>query len=160
MDPPKRPPPPPASFVPSAPFHGAAASIDLRKQAISASAVKSQNWGLEALVEEAAAAAGCTPHVTSSRGAAGGGTPDWSAYWDGKHTVELPDRLVTDALGALERLSTQVVITPPSRPPAFRRHGRFNVYTAGSTGPVVLCIHGGGYTGLTWSLVAPLLKSK
>ena len=42
-----------------------------------------------------------------------------------------------------------------------RRGGKFNVYTAGPpTGPVVFCIHGGGYTGLTWSLVAQKLKDK
>lgn len=35
-----------------------------------------------------------------------------------------------------------------------------NVYTAGSSGPVVLCVHGCGYTGLTWSLVANCLKDK
>lgn len=38
--------------------------------------------------------------------------------------------------------------------------GSFNVYSCGSSGPVVLCIHGGGYTGLTWSLVAEKLKDK
>lgn len=35
----------------------------------------------------------------------------------------------------------------------------FNVYTAGSTGPVLFCIHGGGYTGLTWALIASRMKS-
>jgi hypothetical protein len=38
--------------------------------------------------------------------------------------------------------------------------GTFRVYTAGSEGPVVFCIHGGGYTGLTWSLMAAHLKDK
>ncbi|GBF94379.1 phosphatase methylesterase [Raphidocelis subcapitata] len=38
--------------------------------------------------------------------------------------------------------------------------GSFAVYTAGSTGAVVLCLHGGGYTGLTWSLVAQRLKDR
>ncbi len=32
------------------------------------------------------------------------------------------------------------------------------MYTAGASGPVVLCVHGGGYTGLTWSLMAHKLK--
>eukprot|EP00775_Hariotina_reticulata_P011607 gene11607-11751_t len=38
--------------------------------------------------------------------------------------------------------------------------GSFNVYLAGDAGAVVFCLHGGGYTGLTWSLVAQQLKSK
>lgn len=42
--------------------------------------------------------------------------------------------------------------------PFVRRDGVFNVYTAGTSGPVIFCLHGGGYTGLTWSLVAKNLK--
>mmetsp|Transcript_17995 Transcript_17995/g.32030 ORF Transcript_17995/g.32030 Transcript_17995/m.32030 type:complete len:382 (-) Transcript_17995:19-1164(-) len=38
------------------------------------------------------------------------------------------------------------------------RGGSFRVYTAGSSGPVVFCLHGGGYTGLTWALFAKRLK--
>mmetsp|Transcript_35023 Transcript_35023/g.99272 ORF Transcript_35023/g.99272 Transcript_35023/m.99272 type:complete len:381 (-) Transcript_35023:206-1348(-) len=38
--------------------------------------------------------------------------------------------------------------------------GTFRVYTAGNQGPVVFCLHGGGYTGLTWSLLASRLKDK
>lgn len=30
----------------------------------------------------------------------------------------------------------------------------------GSSGPVVLCLHGGGYTGLSWALIARRLKDK
>jgi protein phosphatase methylesterase 1 len=33
-------------------------------------------------------------------------------------------------------------------------------YQAGSSGAVVFCLHGGGYTGLTWSLVAKQLKQQ
>jgi hypothetical protein len=40
------------------------------------------------------------------------------------------------------------------------RKGRFSVYVAGTSGPVVLCCHGGGYTGTSWSLVASQLKDK
>lgn len=41
------------------------------------------------------------------------------------------------------------------------RDGKFNVYSAGPIdGPMVVCIHGGGYTGLTWSMVAQQLKTK
>ena len=28
------------------------------------------------------------------------------------------------------------------------------LYIAGQTGPVVFCLHGGGYTGLTWAVMA------
>ena len=30
----------------------------------------------------------------------------------------------------------------------------------GSSGPVVLCLHGGGYSGMSWALVAALLKDR
>ncbi|VEN42909.1 unnamed protein product [Callosobruchus maculatus] len=30
--------------------------------------------------------------------------------------------------------------------------GKFNVYSKGSEGPILLCLHGGGYSGLTWAL--------
>ncbi|MEW5299451.1 MAG: hypothetical protein WDW36_002468 [Sanguina aurantia] len=54
----------------------------------------------------------------------------WEQYWDRKDVCELQDR------------------------------GSFNVYTAGDKGAVLLCLHGGGYTGLTWSLVAKQLKDR
>lgn len=38
--------------------------------------------------------------------------------------------------------------------------GTFTTYMAGSSGAVVFCLHGGGYTGLTWSLVAKQLKQQ
>uniref|UniRef100_A0A061R2D0 Protein phosphatase methylesterase 1 n=1 Tax=Tetraselmis sp. GSL018 TaxID=582737 RepID=A0A061R2D0_9CHLO len=40
------------------------------------------------------------------------------------------------------------------------RGGTFRVYTAGSVGPILFCIHGAGYTGLTWSLIASRLKKE
>lgn len=43
---------------------------------------------------------------------------------------------------------------------SFRRRGSFTTYQAGSAGAVVFCLHGGGYTGLTWSLVAKQLKQQ
>lgn len=47
----------------------------------------------------------------------------------------------------------QRLITCPNR------KASFNVFIAGKNkGPVVLCLHGGGYTGLTWALVAQQLK--
>lgn len=38
------------------------------------------------------------------------------------------------------------------------RHGVFRIYQAGTEGPVVFCLHGGGYSGLTWALLAKQLK--
>lgn len=32
--------------------------------------------------------------------------------------------------------------------------GQFHFYAKGSTGPILLCLHGGGYSGLTWALFA------
>lgn len=40
------------------------------------------------------------------------------------------------------------------------RGATFNVYQAGDSGPVVLCLHGGGYTGLSWALFAQQLKDR
>jgi hypothetical protein len=42
----------------------------------------------------------------------------------------------------------------------FLCRGTFTTYMAGSSGAVVFCLHGGGYTGLTWSLVAKQLKQQ
>ncbi|GLC37763.1 hypothetical protein PLESTB_001474300 [Pleodorina starrii] len=55
----------------------------------------------------------------------------WQSYWDKREEVNLPSR-----------------------------GGTFNLYVAGNEGPVVMCVHGGGYSGLTWSLVAKRLKDK
>lgn len=38
------------------------------------------------------------------------------------------------------------------------RQGTFRVYLAGTQGPVIFCLHGGGYSGLTWALLAKQLK--
>lgn len=57
--------------------------------------------------------------------------PTWTSYWDENESIFIPDR------------------------------GYFNYYASGKEGdPVVLFVHGGGYTGLTWSLVAKKLKGK
>lgn len=40
------------------------------------------------------------------------------------------------------------------------RGARFTVYEAGIAGPVVLCLHGGGYSGLTWALFAQRLRDR
>ncbi|XP_068648307.1 uncharacterized protein [Aristolochia californica] len=36
----------------------------------------------------------------------------------------------------------------------------FHVYSAGSEGPVVFCLHGGGYSGLSFALAASKMKEK
>ncbi|KAJ7561347.1 hypothetical protein O6H91_03G024800 [Diphasiastrum complanatum] len=36
----------------------------------------------------------------------------------------------------------------------------FRIYTAGNDGPVVFCLHGGGYSGLSFALVAKQMKGK
>jgi protein phosphatase methylesterase 1 len=36
----------------------------------------------------------------------------------------------------------------------------FHVYLAGSQGPVLFCLHGGGYTGLSFALVAGKTREK
>ncbi|KAG8064625.1 hypothetical protein GUJ93_ZPchr0004g38280 [Zizania palustris] len=56
---------------------------------------------------------------------------DWSAYFDEERSVAVAD--------------TEDV---------------FNVYTAGSEGPVVFCLHGGGYSGLSFALAASRIKEK
>ena len=40
------------------------------------------------------------------------------------------------------------------------RECTFNVYVAGEKGPVVFCLHGAGYTGLTFALVAEELSTE
>ncbi|KAI5058399.1 hypothetical protein GOP47_0026569 [Adiantum capillus-veneris] len=37
---------------------------------------------------------------------------------------------------------------------------KFHLYLAGSEGPVVFCLHGGGYSGLSFALAAGLMKHK
>lgn len=36
----------------------------------------------------------------------------------------------------------------------------FHIYTAGSKGPVVFCLHGGGYSGLSFALSTSIMKEK
>uniref|UniRef100_A0A0D9W5D9 Protein phosphatase methylesterase 1 n=1 Tax=Leersia perrieri TaxID=77586 RepID=A0A0D9W5D9_9ORYZ len=56
---------------------------------------------------------------------------EWSDYFDEERRVAIPD--------------TEDV---------------FNVYMAGSNGPVVFCLHGGGYSGLSFALAASRIKEK
>ncbi|KAL8125115.1 hypothetical protein AgCh_012696 [Apium graveolens] len=56
---------------------------------------------------------------------------DWSAYFDQESDVFIPE-------------SENV----------------FHVYTAGKEGPVVFCLHGGGYSGLSFALAARKIKQE
>lgn len=56
---------------------------------------------------------------------------DWVGYFDEEEDVCIPD-------------STNV----------------FHIYKAGSEGPVVFCLHGGGYSGLSFALSANIIKQK
>ncbi|KAK1384287.1 Protein phosphatase methylesterase 1 [Heracleum sosnowskyi] len=56
---------------------------------------------------------------------------DWSAYFDQEADVSIPE-------------SENV----------------FHVYTAGKEGPVVFCLHGGGYSGLSFALAARKIKQE
>ncbi|XP_038994489.1 protein phosphatase methylesterase 1-like isoform X2 [Hibiscus syriacus] len=56
---------------------------------------------------------------------------DWSDYFDREEDVSIPD-------------SNDV----------------FHLYMAGTEGPVVFCLHGGGYSGLSFALTASKIKEK
>ncbi|CAL5187465.1 unnamed protein product [Lathyrus oleraceus] len=56
---------------------------------------------------------------------------DWSSYFDKEDDVAIPE-------------SNDV----------------FHVYMAGTEGPVVFCLHGGGYSGLSFSVSAGIIKEK
>lgn len=56
---------------------------------------------------------------------------DWSDYFDREEDIKIPE-------------SDNV----------------FHVYLAGSEGPVVFCLHGGGYSGLSFALSAKIIKEK
>ncbi|XP_066348971.1 uncharacterized protein [Miscanthus floridulus] len=72
---------------------------------------------------------------------------DWSAYFDEERRVAIPD---TDDVFNPNLLGTE----------RLRCCCCFNVYTAGSEGPVVFCLHGGGYSGLSFALAASRMKDK
>lgn len=38
--------------------------------------------------------------------------------------------------------------------------GRFRVYIKGTSGPVIFFLHGGGFSGLTWSLLSSILTKR
>lgn len=92
----------------------------------------------------------------------------WKDYWDDCQCVEVPGRCADltrlccprhDCLCVMlcRMLAGGLLLQPQS---CRYRRGTFNVYTAGASGAVVLCLHGAGYTGLTWSLVAAALRGR
>ncbi|XP_056164893.1 uncharacterized protein LOC115686801 isoform X2 [Syzygium oleosum] len=56
---------------------------------------------------------------------------DWNEYFDREEDVVIPES-----------------------------NDSFHVYVAGEEGPVVLCLHGGGYSGLSFALSASIIKEK
>ncbi|KAK4793175.1 hypothetical protein SAY86_023610 [Trapa natans] len=72
------------------------------------------------------------PHPPPARISKQASSPiDWNLYFDKEEDVRIPE--TTDV---------------------------FHVYTAGTGGPVVFCIHGGGYSGLSFALAASKIKEK
>ncbi|KAK9838122.1 hypothetical protein WJX81_002596 [Elliptochloris bilobata] len=69
--------------------------------------------------------------VDDGEGASSAGAAPWDRYFDELRDVRLEER-----------------------------GGTFRVYLAGKGPAVLFCLHGGGYCGLTWALVAAALKSE
>ncbi|KAF8069435.1 protein phosphatase methylesterase 1 [Scenedesmus sp. PABB004] len=109
----------------------AAKAANLRKQAL-LSGAGGLGGGLQPISDDDAVQSGfdCSRLSLDAGSRAPIEQHAWDEYWDERRSLELPGR------------------------------GSFNVYTAGGEGAVVLCLHGGGYTGLTWSLVARQLKDR
>lgn len=74
----------------------------------------------------------------------------WAAYFDTKEDVALENGDVRAMLWA------RLWVRSDSRTHHFPALSQkvFRTYRAGSTGPHVVLLHGGGYTSMTWSLVA------
>ncbi|KAK3027987.1 hypothetical protein RJ639_039340 [Escallonia herrerae] len=68
---------------------------------------------------------------------------NWSDYYDREDDVCIPN---SDDVG--DRF-----LSPLALPV-------FHVYMAGTEGPVVFCLHGGGFTGLSFALSAKIIKEK
>ncbi|XP_054813584.1 uncharacterized protein LOC129314242 [Prosopis cineraria] len=72
------------------------------------------------------------PHRPPSQSSSEKYSPvDWSVYFDKEDDIKIPDS-----------------------------NDMFHVYMAGSEGPVVFCLHGGGYSGLSFALSASKIKEK
>ena len=96
--------------------------------------------------------------------------PRWDAYFDERQDIQLDDRGGTFRHGSLSirgvlpgsswsKLEGWRSKCPlPAREVCDALCRR--VYTAGSKGAVLFCLHGCGYTGLTWSLIAAAVKDR
>lgn len=99
----------------------------------------------------------------------------WDSYWDSRQDVEVPGRYDNERLltqhnaqtedskhssSTVNQQRTPACVVDRVNTHAHAHRGTFTTYMAGSSGAVVYCLHGGGYTGLTWSLVATQLKQQ
>ncbi|XP_038718017.1 protein phosphatase methylesterase 1-like isoform X2 [Tripterygium wilfordii] len=82
--------------------------------------------------QEVASAFASVPHRPATQSSLQKYSPlDWKDYFDQEDDIKIPD-------------SNDV----------------FHVYMAGTEGPVVFCLHGGGYSGLSFALSAGKIKEK
>ena len=100
---------------------------------------------------------------------------EWSDFFDRQEDIEIPSRSGTFRQGraSLVKMSTfqhgpklvafswsmqsgsHLCTSLKTYCPCSRR-----IYTAGKEGPILLCLHGGGYTGLTWAPLAKRVKKR
>ncbi|KAJ1391255.1 Protein phosphatase methylesterase, eukaryotic [Sesbania bispinosa] len=83
-------------------------------------------------IQPASSAFASVPHRPPTKGSSEKYAPvDWTVYFDKEDDVAIPE-------------SNDV----------------FHVYMAGNEGPVVFCLHGGGYSGLSFAVSASKIKEK
>eukprot|EP00958_Prasinococcus_capsulatus_P007589 scaffold705_cov402-Prasinococcus_capsulatus_cf.AAC.9 len=80
--------------------------------------------------------------------------PPWDAYFERRYYVPLSSAVS----GPKHSLRTASVTAEAVY--AGDDQDVAQVYEVGSHGPLVVCVHGGGYSALSWALVARHLKSK
>lgn len=113
-------------------FKPPAGKRTLQQQALLAAAAQSGAEGpLETVADDLLGSAKEPAPSTSGRDAPEYLLSQWDQYFDDQLDLHLEDR-----------------------------QGVFRVYQAGTRGPVVFCLHGGGYSGLTWALLAKQLKGR
>lgn len=108
--------------------------------------------------------------------------PEEGEEEEGNHCAAGPDQKFSE--GSMDKNGSSSSIPPPQRAPSQPASSRFSplpwtghfdeerdllisssgdkfhVYLAGTEGPVAFCIHGGGYSGLSFALAAGLMKDK
>ena len=83
-----------------------------------------------------------------------------SPHSPGQHTLtKQMTSLCLSAQAHSGELCSQQVCCPCSSGRSPHSFG-CRVYSAGEAGPVIFCLHGAGYTGLTWSMLAARLKDR